>query len=199
MNGARLVNVTSTRYLGVYIDQYLNWNEHIQHILSSARAKIAKIGRLQPLPKKVTSLLYKVFILPIYDYCDVVWMPNSNRYNLLLERQHKRVLKLVFKTNSDHPVLLSDRRRYHTAIQAYKVLHSMTPPCLSSAIRYTKDVTSRIGNNEYRVFVPSVRTNYGRNSFYFKTTSIWNSLQPALYTCNSLKLFKSMYRSLYKI
>lgn len=87
MNGARLVNVTSTRYLGVYIDQYLNWNEHIQHILSSARAKIAKIGRLQPLPKKVTSLLYKVFILPIYDYCDVVWMPNSNRYNLLLERQ----------------------------------------------------------------------------------------------------------------
>ena len=64
----------------VYIDQYLTWQNHIDYVLRRVRGKVYSINRLNP-PPTVKKLLYQVYILPILDYCDVVWAPTNAKQN----------------------------------------------------------------------------------------------------------------------
>lgn len=204
LSNTKICSVTSTKYLGVYIDCHLTWDEHVQYVLKRVRGKLASIARLKPLPSKVIALLYKTFVVPIFDYCDTVWQPNSLRMSNKLDQLHERAIRLILSSRSTNsnlklPSSPSTRRRYHVAIQAFKVLHRLSPPYLLSALNYTKDITNRTSKSIYRVFVPFVRTNFGKSAFYFKSTSIWNSLNSALYACNDLKQFKFLYKSIYNI
>ena len=66
------------------------------------------------------------------------------------------------------------------AVQSYKVLHKLCPLYLLSALSYAMEITHRTSKNAYQVFLHYVCANYGRNAFYFESTSIWNSLCPNL-------------------
>ena len=200
LNGNKINSVSSTKYLGVYIDCHLNWNDHVNYILKRVRGKLAAINRLRPLPPSVFLLLYKAFIVPIFDYCDVVWQPSSARLCSKIKYLHNKTMKLfssasINSTNLPHSP--SSRQRFHVAILAFKILHDLCPPYLHSVLKFTSDVTHRVSKNIYRVFVPHVRTSFARNSFYFKSTSIWNSLNSKLYECTDLQRFKRMYKSFY--
>ena len=59
LNGSVLKQVPSTKYLGVYIDQYLTWQNHIDYVLRRVRGKVYAINRLNP-PPTVKKLLYQV-------------------------------------------------------------------------------------------------------------------------------------------
>ena len=44
--GIPLSHATVVRYLGLYIDQHLTWQQHIDHVLSKARAQLYCLQRL---------------------------------------------------------------------------------------------------------------------------------------------------------
>ena len=44
--GILLCHVTVVRYLGLYIDQHLTWQQHIDHMVSKARAQLYCIRHL---------------------------------------------------------------------------------------------------------------------------------------------------------
>ena len=65
--------VESSRFLGVVINSFLNWNDHI----SLAKGKISKtIGILRyvknKLPGNILRSLYFTLVNP-YEYCNIVW------------------------------------------------------------------------------------------------------------------------------
>ena len=45
----------------------------------------------------------------------------------------------------------------------------------------------------YRLFVLSVRTNYGKQPLAFRGTVIWNSLPKALYSAKTVDELKKLY------
>ena len=42
--------------------------------MSAARVQLYRIWHLQ-LPTYIFGLIYQAFIVPLFDYCDVVWIP----------------------------------------------------------------------------------------------------------------------------
>ena len=50
INGKALASVTSTRYLGVLIDQHLIWKLHVANVLTRIRSKLYALYCLRPLP-----------------------------------------------------------------------------------------------------------------------------------------------------
>src|SRR6218665_2380809 len=66
-----IMQVTSSKFLGVYIDQHLTWVEHISHILSKEIAKnISILSRIRHfLPKCTLQGLYYSLIFPYLSYC----------------------------------------------------------------------------------------------------------------------------------
>ena len=83
IGGKHLMQVASTKYLGVVIDQHLTWQNHI---LKSVRSKVYGLCCLKPLPTSVLVTLYCGYILPICDYCDTVWSPSTAVPSKSLER-----------------------------------------------------------------------------------------------------------------
>ena len=103
----------------------ITWNDHTNLVLNRTRTKLASIGRLKPLPLNLLSLIYKLFVLPIIDYCDIIWHPSNSKKSKRLERllNHTKAtygpIPDAKKTRglSIHKSL-RERQKYHTLIAA---------------------------------------------------------------------------------
>ena len=158
------------------------------------QSRLHCLYRLCPLPNELLGNLYCTFILPILDYCDVVWSPSSVQYFKRFERIHSKFCSLIPATQSFLCHTLAERRRFHTAIIVYKILHQLSPAYLRATFNYTTTVTSHVGRNSHRLFAPRIRTTYGKNNLYYKGTQIWNSLNASLYAAATLGQFKHLYK-----
>ena len=83
INGVKINQIDKTKFLGVVIDPYLSFQDHILYL----KGKIARgLGILYRGRKffNVTTLLtlYNVFIYPYFMYCNEVW---GNTYKTYLE------------------------------------------------------------------------------------------------------------------
>ena len=200
--GEPLANVTKTKYLGVFVDNHLKWDIHINHLKQCISSKIACLKRLFPLPKHIKLLLYRSYILSILDYCDCIWSSASDTLLKSLDNIHYRCLKSIDHSNWSSAIppslCLQNRRRFHIVLQSFKILKGLCPSYLSGSSRFSSSVTGRSSKNKYRVFVPYVRTNFGRNSFYFRAVSIWNSFpDTGVFETNDLRIFKLLYKLTY--
>ena len=83
--------------------------------------------RFGTLPPTVLCLLYSTFVLPLFDYCDVVWNPTTAKLTAMLERVHSKFVNRL--PPSFHPKFsytLTERQRFYKAIQVFKSLHFLT-------------------------------------------------------------------------
>ena len=106
------------------------WDDHTNLVLNTCRTrtKLASIiGRLKSLPQNLLSLIYKLFILPIIDYCDIIWHPSNSKKAKQLERLHTKatyMYSLIPDTKKTRglPIhkSLQERQKYHTLIQHIK-------------------------------------------------------------------------------
>ncbi|XP_065895816.1 uncharacterized protein [Dysidea avara] len=156
LNDSMLKQVTSTKYL--------------DYVLKRVRGKIYSINRLKP-PPTVRKLLYQVYLLPILEYCDVVWQPTNASQTRRLERFHSKYISLC-NDSSISGQSLTERRKFHTILQTYKVLHKLAPDYLHGIFEYAVNVTGRISRNAHCLFVPQLRTNYGKRSLYYRGVAI---------------------------
>ena len=75
---------------------------------------------------------------------------------------------------------------FHTALQVFKIAKRISPPYLYDVFSFVADVTGRFGRNQYRLFVLEVKTDYGKRSWAYRGTTIWNRLSPALYSAKTV-------------
>ena len=203
LNSNQLNEVYVTKYLGVEIDRHLTWQHHINSLTSKARAKLAAIRRLLPLPRDIVLKLCKVYILPLLDYCDVIWSPSTKRLSDQVEKVQKYAARLITgettKTRSVdlysrlHLVKLAQRRKYHTAICVFKIINKLSPMYLQNIFELSVNKTGRTLRNPHRLYIPFVRTNIAKFGFHYQGAVIWNSL----YSLNTLIDFKRYYKSFY--
>ena len=151
INGKPLASVTSTHYLGVLIDQHLTWKSHVDNVLKRIRCKLYALYRLKPLLGHLLFRLYQAFVLPVFDYCDVVWAPTTVSLSKPLERLHSRFLQQVPDCNSFVKVTLAERRRFHTAVQVFKVLYQLCPGYLRDWFVFAEAYTGHSGRDTVNV------------------------------------------------
>ena len=76
------------KHLGLYLNGKLNFSHHINVKISKANKGIGIIKRLSHiLPRKSLITIYKSFIRPHLDYCDVIYdQPNNESFCSKIER-----------------------------------------------------------------------------------------------------------------
>ena len=69
-----LSQVTSYKYLGVVLDQSLTYTQHLQKLSKSISHKIYMLIRMRRyLTTRASELVYKMMILPFFDYADIFY------------------------------------------------------------------------------------------------------------------------------
>ena len=101
----------------------------------------------------------------------LVWTPSTAKprakQTCMIERIHSKFMhKLPSFFSSKFQFTLTERRRFHTAIQIFKSLHRISPPYLHDIFQFSKDVTGHLSRNVNRLFVPRVFINYGKRTFF---------------------------------
>lgn len=92
--------VASTRFLGVIIDEHLNWKEHVRWVMSKVNKSIGIIRKVShSVGLKCTLALYYSLIYPYLSYCNIVWastFPSTLNQILILQKRFVR-----FATHSE--------------------------------------------------------------------------------------------------
>ena len=103
LNGKRLYPSNSVKYLGVRIDEFLNWHDQVNNIavkLNRANALLLKI-RNYVNTKTLRNIYYTIFDSH-RTYSCIVWAQNINTVNKLIILQKKALHIMNFKNQLFH-------------------------------------------------------------------------------------------------
>ena len=97
INGEQIEQVSDFNFLGLTIDQNLNWNSHIQKISHKVARSLGVLNRPKRfLPAGILRTMYNALVLPHLQYSILSWGFKNNRLNKL----QKRAIRII--TNSKY-------------------------------------------------------------------------------------------------
>ena len=181
--------VSSTKYLGVLLDEHLTFDQHIAYIHQKSTKKLGVLYKSKDFLNQSTKiLLYKSLIVPHLDYCDIVYMhsteTNLNKLQLIQNVACRIILGADINTSIDrmHSELglltLKQRRYLHQAMDCFNNiniaesgLHDMYET-IDNRARVTRNTGTKC------MKVPNIRTTVGRKAYCYTGPSFWNSVEP---------------------
>ena len=82
------------RYLGVFVDRHLNWNDHCKYVAAKATRSLNFLRHcLFNCPCTVKSATYKCIVWPIMEYACPVWFLHTAKNINILERVQLRAAR----------------------------------------------------------------------------------------------------------
>ena len=70
IDGAPITHVTSTKSLGVHIDQTLSWNVHVENLCKKIASGIGALKRVRSfVPHETLRSIFMSLVQPHFDYC----------------------------------------------------------------------------------------------------------------------------------
>ena len=136
INNMTVEQAASTKSLGVYIDQTLNWESHIENICKTTASAIGAIKRIRhQIPFSVVVNVYKILVQPHFDCCCEVWGNCNNGLSDRLQKLQNRAARTLMSANDDSNLndlfrALRWRKLCHfrlekKSVMLYKILHDM--------------------------------------------------------------------------
>ena len=197
LNNSILDRLSSTRYLGVYLDDNLNWSAHVGYISRKLSRYIPVIFKVrQCLTRESLKLLYNSLIYPHLIYCNTVWGSARNSHiSSLINIQKKIIIILLFKGKYEHTAPLFNDLYLLTVRQINEYMSCL---CVHKSLRLGNNLFSRYvpinyntrlggGNN---VNVPNILSAHSRQSLRWVGSSNWNSLPQHLREIQEYNTFK---------
>ena len=197
-----LVEKSEHKHLGVIIQINCKWESHINFIISKARLQVACLRSYKyKLNRKCLEIMYYSFVLPHFDYCDIVWDNCTLTLSDELEKLNLDAIRTIigavrgtshFKLYKESGILpLKERRRRHKLTLFFKITNGLTPTYLTN---YLPPLVSEVNpyhrRNPLERYIPRSRTNIYKESFFPSTTLMWNALPDHIKLSDSLSAFK---------
>ena len=105
INNTQISRVYETTFLGVIIDESLNWNKHILSIENKISKNIGILYKAkQVLEIESLKKLYFAFIHSYLNYCNIIWGSTFKSNLKKLYGKQKHALRIIFGVNKFAPI-----------------------------------------------------------------------------------------------
>ena len=194
-------HVSFEKDLGIVIDEELTFEEHICTKVRIANALVGQIRRtFSYLDGETLKKLFTSLVRPHLEYGQSVWSPFLMRHIDLIERVQERATKLVDgMADLDYSQRLKKlglttlrfRRLRGDLIEMHKHFHLHDKDAITGPSFQTRDRPSRRHNHQ--VLEPARTRERGirENSFYGRTSRIWNALPRNVAESKTVNSFKN--------
>ena len=156
--------VKQTKFLGVYIDDKLNWSVHINYISNKISKNIGVITRARKmLDQNTTTGLYYTFIYPYLNYCCSVWGLAPATYVSKLHVLQKRILRIICGKPRLSPSLnlfvslkvlpIVELNKLKLATFCYKFQSQMLPSIFNEYITNVSDIHSHSTRSSTHLYI----------------------------------------------
>ena len=191
LNGLKLTPVDYIKYLGMYIDKYLNWNFHVNELckkLSRANGIISKLRYNAPL-EICLQVYYAIFYSYLINGCNLWGLtPRNENVNRIERLQKKCVRIMTFSPFNSHTnkifqdlelLKVRDIIKYHQLKLVRDFYDNSLPSELLSIFQLSKDIhtTNQTLNSTYNnlLFIPSFKSmTYSKKSIRYFCPKLWN-------------------------
>ena len=202
--GSQIPCRSQTKFLGLTIDDKLNWDSHIKNIMLKIRSRIGLLRKGKNLlTRHAKKILYYAQIHSVLQYGLVVWGPLSSKGNLSkLQKIQNKCVQLI-----DPRVAVATIYKEHKIprltdmifTECCKLWHRYSLKLLPSKLSaiMTKDSkqkslikTHRYGTRNKKVLnTPLAMTNLYKNSFFVSGLTKYQSLQQATRDVRDIDIF----------
>ena len=201
------IEPTAIKFLGVYIDKHLTWNQHVQYICSSISKCTFVLNKAKHiLPQKAMKSLYYALIQSKLQYGIEAW-GLSNNINKLLVTQ-KRAIRVITNTyyrqhtdplfKATGVLKVTDLHRLQVCSFMYDLTNNKLPYSFRNYIALENEsnytITTRQQN---RIYKTRPRTTFSSKLPNHKFIDIWNTIDSHLQQCNPKAKFKLLLRKLF--
>ena len=207
-----LPSVTSTRFLGVTIDNRLTWNTHITNLISKISANKILLSKSKNLMNQESKkLIYYAHIHSHLTYANTLWSTNiSKKQKKTIEKVQKDCLRSIAnKTNTSHtdPLFKSLKiMKVDELIQleqsklAYKIKNRLMPvPILELFDRLGKKTHRYDTRQKHLPNIKQHKSELYNKSFLCKSITYYSGLSNKITNTPNLKEFINTYkRSLFE-
>ena len=186
----------AAKYLGITIDNKLNFNTHISEITKKANSTLSFISRnFHKCPIKTKELCIKALVHPLLNYGSSIWDPHTQTNIHKIEQVNKRAARFITgnytfehgQTDRNLSFLkwpsLQDQRKHHKATLLYKIKNSIINAP-------TADLQPN-PRKPHNYLVPPSSVHSHLHSFFPSTIRLWNNLPPATKSAPTLTSFSS--------
>ena len=74
LHGSAIDRVRNFCHLGVILDEYLSWKEHVSKVYTKVNKCLGLLGRIRScLTLKAAKCIYNCLVLPVLYYTDTAW------------------------------------------------------------------------------------------------------------------------------
>ena len=204
LNEIIISEVEQHKHLGVLFQSNCSWHSHVKQIATKVGPLINCLRSLKyRLTRRSLELLYKSYILPIFDYCDHVWANCTQEQERNLEKLNLDAIRTICGSvrGTSHEKLyqetglcpLAERRKQHKLCIFYKMVHGLTPNYLSVQIPNTVYQANRYNlRNANNLQQTPSKTELHKNIFFPSTIKAWNELDEDIKMADNITKFKSM-------
>ena len=208
ISNQEIARVDHTKFLGVIIDEKLNWSNHI----NSVKRKVAKgIGIIckakRWLTQNTLSTLYYSFIYPYMQYGVLAWGYTYKSYLDPLIKMQKRAVRLIaLAARNDHtgPIFrklnmlnLSNIYVLNVMMFMYKNHHGLLP-VFEEMFNTNCEFHGHYTRQSNKIHVPSWHLEVMRRSIRVQGTRLWNLLSNKVdYNCTLVTYKYNMKRYLH--
>lgn len=214
INNFLIKKTNVTKFLGIYIDEHLNWKTHLTKKANQVLKVVAILSKLQHLlSSNILRTIYNALIYPHLSYCITSWGNVQNREVNRLFKLQKRALRYISKAkyNSHTDPLfkkqnllkLEDIFQLNCSKLYFKNIHSELPKYhqrqLLSNSHYHRYQTRNMEN----IHMIPMKSNIEIQRLNVKIAKIWNNLPETIKTstkstesttCNLKKHFIALYK-----
>ena len=181
------------KFLGLTLDQSLNFKPHINSVLNKLSKSIGVIYRLnQYLPSQTLLMLYYSLIYPYLNYGIESWYnvttTMSEKVLILQKRAIRSVYKIPYNGSTktyfkQHNILrLPEIFSFKISSMFVKYVNdeSIKNDYISSLLQLNSDIHSHNTRNRNNFSVPFFRRSASKSCFIYQSLTYWNSLPQSL-------------------
>ena len=204
INGSKINCVDKAKFLGVVIDDKLNWSQHTKMVTQKVSKGIGIIVKARKYFNHETLLsLYNTMILPFLSYCIHVWGAASAIHLEKIHLLQKKIVRIICGVAPrTHSLPLFDRLgvmtidqiyNYFIAVFMYKLNHELLPS-LFDMFELTSNIHSyetRQSNSYYIHFVPTLRS---QHTVKIVGPKIWNRVKKEINSGCKISTYKNLLK-----
>ena len=200
INGTILSLVDATIFIGLNIDEKLNWEKHINYVSNIISKKIGILYRIRHFVTRNTLImLYNAFILPHITYGLEVWGAAHKTFlNKVMVLQKKITRIICFKSYNYHTAplfydltILDVYKLYRLLIATFEhdLINAKLPHNFINYCTYVSHHYETRAKGNY-----NIRTNLGKQTVSFSGAQIWNTVPKELRNVISRKKFRQIFK-----
>lgn len=201
INGERLEEVCEIKYLGIIIDNHLQFNSHADYTAKKIAKKVNFLYRLNKYVSSYTMVtVYKSIIAPHFEYCNTIMLNFSENSMSVMQKAQNRAMRAILRCNrfiSIRQMLdalsfmtAKERMLYNICIFVHKMVCGMMPQYLLREVEFVKEVHNYNTRQKESIKITYCRTNTGQKTVTYKGYQIYNRLPKKIRDTNNLNEFK---------